>query len=117
MRNGIAGVSSELFALSGDVHLALGNIAEKEYTSETADGRGKSLSEAIARLARVVCADTEMLTRKEILNIAQYIYEKQIQQVENGLSKVYAYTKLLASGKVPVVVTGLGKNFLARKAA
>jgi probable H4MPT-linked C1 transfer pathway protein len=117
IRNGIAEVSSELFALSADVHLALGNITEKEYTSETADGRGKSLSEALARLARVVCADVEMLSRQEIINIAQYVYDKQIRQVEHGLTKVYAYTKLLASANVPVVVTGLGKNFLGRKAA
>ena len=33
IRNGVAGVSSELFALSGDVHLVLGNITEKDYTS------------------------------------------------------------------------------------
>ena len=71
----------------------------------------------MARLARVVCADTEMLTQQEIINIAQYIYDRQIQQIAEGLTKVYSYTKSLVSGNVPVVVTGLGKNFLARKAA
>ena len=50
VKGGIAGVASELFALSGDVHLVLGNITEKQYTCETADGRGKSLPEALARL-------------------------------------------------------------------
>ncbi len=114
---GVATVASELFALSGDVHLVLGNITENEFTSETADGRGKSLPEAYARLARVICADTEMLTPQEILDIAKYIYGKQLLQVEEGLSKVYAYTKTLVSSKVPVVVTGLGKNFIAKKAA
>jgi (4-(4-[2-(gamma-L-glutamylamino)ethyl]phenoxymethyl)furan-2-yl)methanamine synthase len=117
IRNGIAGVSSELFALSADVHLALGNITEKEYTSETADGRGKNLSEALARLARVICADVEMLTSQEIINIAQYIADKQLRQIENGLTKVYTHAKSFSSAKIPVVVTGLGKNFLARKAA
>jgi uncharacterized hydantoinase/oxoprolinase family protein len=58
-----------------------------------------------------------MLTSQEIINIAQYIADKQIQQIENGLAKVYAYTKSLASVRIPVVVTGLGKNFLASKAA
>jgi probable H4MPT-linked C1 transfer pathway protein len=116
-RNGVAGVSSELFALSADIHIALGNIAEKDYTSETADGRGKSLSEALARLARVVCADVEMLSSQEIINIAKYIADKQIQQIEYALRKVYAYTKSLTSTKIPVVVTGIGKNFLAKKAA
>jgi hypothetical protein len=117
VKEGVAGVSSELFALSGDVHLVLGNITEKEYTSETADGRGKTVPEALARLARVVCADTEMLTKQEIVDIATYIYDKQVMQVAEGLKKVYSYTKTLTSRKVSVVVTGLGKDFIARKAA
>jgi (4-(4-[2-(gamma-L-glutamylamino)ethyl]phenoxymethyl)furan-2-yl)methanamine synthase len=114
---GVATVSSELFALSGDVHLALANITKKQYTCETADGRGKSLTEVYARLSRVVCADTDMLTHQEILKIAQYIYDAQLLQIQNGLSNVYGYTKSLVLGKVPIVVTGLGRTFLAKKAA
>ena len=117
IRNGVAGVASELFALSADVHLVLGNITEKQYTCETADGRGKTLPESLARLARVVCADTEMLTQKEIVVMAKYICDEQIIQVSGGLSKVYSYSKNLTSSLVPVVVTGLGKDFIARKAA
>ena len=75
------------------------------------------MPEALARLARVVCADTEMLTQQEIIDMAKYIYDKQVLQVAEGLSKVYSYTKNLTSNKVPVVVTGLGKDFIARKAA
>ena len=110
-------MSQQLFALSADVHLALGNISETQYSCETADGRGKKLPEALARLARVVCADTEMLTKQEIMRIASYIYDRQFMQVAEGLSKVYSYTKKLTSNNVQVVVTGLGKDFLARKAA
>ncbi|MGB9842619.1 MAG: hydantoinase/oxoprolinase family protein [Candidatus Bathyarchaeales archaeon] len=117
IRNGRARVSSELFAQSGDVHLILGNITAKEYPSETADGRGKTLHEAMARLARVVCADIEMLTEQELLEMARYIYSKQVEQVAEGLSEVYSRVKALANGEVPVVVTGIGKNFLARAAA
>ena len=117
VKNCFASVASELFALSADVHLALGNISETQYSCETADGRGKKLPEALARLARVVCADTEMLTKQEIMRIASYIYDRQFMQVAEGLSKVYSYTKKLTSNNVQVVVTGLGKDFLARKAA
>jgi probable H4MPT-linked C1 transfer pathway protein len=117
IKNEVAGVASELFALSGDVHLALSNITEKEYTCETADGRGKTIPEALARLARIVCADTEMLTRQEIIDMAKYIYDKQVQQVSEGLTKVYSYTEKLSAQKVPIIVTGLGKDFIARKAA
>jgi len=117
IRGDIAVVASELFALSADIHLVLGNISEKQYTCETADGRGKNLTQALARLARVVCADTELLTKQEIMSMACYIYDMQIAQVAEGLSKVYSYTKKLTSNIVPVVVTGLGKNFLATTAA
>jgi hypothetical protein len=117
IKGAVASVASELFALSADVHLVLGNITEKQYTCETADGRGKSMPEALARLARVVCADTETLTTQEIMKMAKYIYNKQVMQVAEGLAKAYSYTKKLAQSEVPVVVTGLGKDFIARKAA
>jgi len=117
LKSGVAGVSSEVFALSGDIHLLLGHISEKDYISETADGRGKTINEALARIARLLCADTEILSKQEIIEIATYIYEKQVAQIVNGLSSVYARVKSLSSGKVAVVVTGIGKDFLARKAA
>jgi probable H4MPT-linked C1 transfer pathway protein len=117
LRDGAAQVSSELFAQSGDVHLVLGNITEEEYTTETADGRGKTKREAMARLARVVCADIEMLTEEEIVQIARYVYNKQVDQVIEGLKQVYSRVKSLATVKFPVVITGFGKDFLAKTAA
>lgn len=117
LRSGKARVSSELFAQSGDAHLILGNITEKEYTPETADGRGKTHLEAMARLARVVCADIEMLTEQEIIQMARYIYSKQVEQIADGLSEVYSRVKTLTTNEIPVVVTGMGKDFLARAAA
>jgi probable H4MPT-linked C1 transfer pathway protein len=117
LRNGKAKVASELFAQSADAHLVLGNITKDEYTTETADGRGKMRSEALARLARVVCADMELLTEKEIVQIAKYVHGKQIEQIAEGLSQVYSRVRSLTTAKIPVVVTGLGKDFLARTAA
>ena len=111
----IAGVSSELFAQSADVHLILGNITEKEYTVETADCRDKTRNAALARLARVVCADSEMLSEKEIVGMAQYVYERQVEHITEALAKVY--NRLNNNGAIPAVVTGIGRNFLARKAA
>jgi uncharacterized hydantoinase/oxoprolinase family protein len=64
-----------------------------------------------------VCADIEVLTDQEIYEIAKYIHEKQLQQIAQGLAKVYQDTKMQVKEAVPVVVTGLGKEFLARKAA
>ncbi|UCC58890.1 MAG: H4MPT-linked C1 transfer pathway protein [Candidatus Bathyarchaeum sp.] len=118
LRGGIVRLSSELFAQSADVHLLLDNIGEEEYTAETCDGRGKTKREAMARLARVVCADIEMLNEQEIMGMAQFVYERQVEQITDGLKQVYERIQpLLLQEKIPVVVTGLGRNFLARKAA
>lgn len=116
-KEGSARVSSELFAQSGDIHLILGNIKPEEYTVETADGRGKTRFEAMARLARVVCADTDMLSEQELFHMAEYIYNSQIEQVANGLRQVLARTKSATNEKVIAVVTGIGKEFIARRAA
>jgi probable H4MPT-linked C1 transfer pathway protein len=116
VRGRVARVSSELFAQSGDVHLILGNIGKEEYTAETCDGRGKTRREAMARLARVVCADTSMLTEQEIVDMAKFVYDRQVEQITGGLKQVRERIKPSLQEKT-VVVTGLGRNFLARKAA
>jgi probable H4MPT-linked C1 transfer pathway protein len=117
VRGMIARVSSELFAQSGDVHLLLDNIKEEEYTAETCDGRGKTRREAMVRLARVVCADIDMLNEQEITAMAKFVYDRQVKQITGGLKQVYERIKPLLQKKIRVVVTGLGRNFLARKAA
>ena len=109
-------VSSELFAQSGDVHLILGNIGEEEYTAETCDGRGKTGMKAAARLARVVCADIDMLTEQEIVDMAQFVYDRQVEQIGEGLRQVSERIKQRQEN-ICVVVTGIGRNFLAGKAA
>jgi len=117
IRGGKARVSSELFAQSGDVHLLLNHIEEEDYTVETADGRKKTKKEAMARLARVVCAGIDMLSEQEVIDMARFIYEKQVDQIAEGLLQVYERIKQQVQESVSVVVTGLGRNFLAEKAA
>lgn len=117
IREGKARISSELFAQSGDVHLLLNHIKEEDYTVETADGRRKTKKEMMARLARVVCADIDMLNEQEVIDMARFIYEKQVEQIAEGLRQVYARMKKRIQEDFPVVVTGFGRNFLARKAA
>ena len=116
LRGRVARVSSELFAQSGDVHLILGNIGEEKYTAETCDGRGKTMMEAMARLGRVVCADIDMLTEEEIVGMAKFVYDRQVEQISEGLEQVYERVKPSLQEK-RVAVTGLGRSFLARKAA
>jgi uncharacterized hydantoinase/oxoprolinase family protein len=94
----------------------LRNISEPDYTVETADGKEKTRAAALTRLARVVCADTETLTEAEIVQMARQVYDAQLGQIAEALTQVR--NRLNTGGIVSAaVVTGLGRNFLARKAA
>ncbi|MCS7116550.1 MAG: hypothetical protein NZ896_03670, partial [Nitrososphaerales archaeon] len=115
VRGKMVRVSSELFALSGDVHLILGNIGEEDYVTETADGRGRSKREALARLSRVVCADSDMLDVMDLEKIARYIYEEQLNVVSKGLLQVLSGIEM--GFDVPIVTVGLGGKFIGAKAA
>src|SRR5207237_2944840 len=65
-------VAAEYFAVAADVHLWLEQIRERDYTCDTPDGRGRARSEVGARLARMVCADLEILGPDDITAIAQH---------------------------------------------
>lgn len=109
-------VSAEYFASTGDVHLVLKHVSEDEFTVETADGRGKSVGEAYARLARIVCADIEMLSKDALDEIAIYVYKAQLRQITDALKKVV--TRFESKGGVVGCLTlGIGRRFLAKPAA
>jgi probable H4MPT-linked C1 transfer pathway protein len=105
-------VSSELFAISADAHLLLGNLAPGQCTSTFPDGRGASVAEARSRLARVVCADPEQLVDGDLEAIAAAVAEAQISAIAGALDRVAARAPVGA----PVVAVGVGA-FLARAAA
>ena len=105
-------VSSELFAISGDVHLILGHLAPEAYTCPTPDGRPPSVECARARVARLVCADTEQLAPGEVEAIAAHIHEEQLRQVAAAARRV----SMRLPGSAPVVALGTGA-FLARVVA
>ena len=108
-------ISFEKFALVADVHLILGHITQDQYNCDTADGRENNLENSYARLSRIVCADIEMVSREELDKIAREIYEKQIEQIKEGFNQVIQNYKVAKDLDFPVVVTGLGKDFLAKK--
>jgi uncharacterized hydantoinase/oxoprolinase family protein len=107
-------VASEYFAISGDVHLALGRLDAADYSCPTPDGRQATPDAALSRLARVVCADSEQLEPAEILAIARFVAERQTLQIVAGLTQVLA--RLGGRRDVPALALGLGA-FLAEDAA
>jgi aspartokinase-like uncharacterized kinase len=111
-RGRTVGVSAEGFALSGDVYLWLGQIATEDYTAPTPDRRPATRPFAGERLARVICADREMLEEDEITELARSIAEAQVERVAASLRSVLERHPAIRQA----VVTGLG-DFLGGSAA
>lgn len=112
VHNQVASLSSELFATTADVHRVLDNITQDEYTCSTSDNGDKSLTSCKRRLARVLCADLDMLSDEEITNIARYIENRQIKQVEDALRKVCQ-----ANDIKDIIVTNYANADICKKAA
>jgi probable H4MPT-linked C1 transfer pathway protein len=105
------GVSTEGFALAGDVHVWRGELAPADYSVPTPDGRPTTKDFAGERLARVVCADREMLDEADIGVIADALWDAQVARIGEGFDRVRRRHPTLAGA----VVTGLGE-FLAAAA-
>lgn len=110
----ICRVASEYFTVSGDVHLILGHIRPEDYTCPTPDNRPPTIDSARSRLARLVCADAEMLPVVEIDALARHIHARQVGQIGAGLEQVLLEFPELR--RHPVIVHGTG-SFLGREAA
>ena len=108
-------VSSELFAITADAHLLLGNLAPEQCAGTFPDGRGVSESEVRSRLARVVCADPEQLADGDLEAIAGAVHEAQVASIADALARVAAGLPARMAG-APVLAVGVGA-FLARAAA
>ncbi len=114
VRKQLCRVASEYFSISGDVNLILGYLRPEDYTCTTPDGQPPSNDSARRRLARLVCADTDMLSAAEIKEIAWYIHEQQVRQIKDGLNQVISRMPQLRSH--PVIALGIGA-FLGEAAA
>jgi hypothetical protein len=106
-------VASEYFSVMADVYLVLGLLSAEAYTCPTPDGRPKTPEASRERLARMVCADAEMLNEEQTLKLARYLFEKQLQQLTDALFQVLS--GLEKGYQMPLAVAGAG-SFLAARA-
>lgn len=107
-------VAAENFTSMGDVYLILDKISVDEYSCPTADGREKTVEAARERLARLICADCEIMGEKELDRLARYLFEKQLQQITECLEQVLSAAN--DDMDLPLALVGSGE-FLAREVA
>ena len=112
LRGETIGLSAEGFALAGDVHLWRGDLDPADYTVATPDGRPATKEFAGERLARVVCADREMLDEGGVSEMAEALAHAQVSRIATAIRRVIARHSSLDTA----VVTGLGA-FLGEAAA
>jgi probable H4MPT-linked C1 transfer pathway protein len=108
------GVAAEGFALTGDVHLWRGQLGPEDYSMPTPDGRPATREFAGERLARVVCADRDMLDERAISAIANSLWESQVDRIARAIARIMRRHPSLE--REPAIVTGLG-DFLAAEGA
>jgi len=110
VRNEIVPLASELFATTGDVYLLLGLISEEEFTGETTDGKPVSKENAKARLAKIVCSDSNQLAHNDIMDIARQIKEKQFEKLSDALDHVLTRFRALYELNPEIILIGSGAN-------
>ena len=111
-RNRQCPVASELFATSWDAYVTRGDLPEEPYSTHTADGRPATKVCARDRLARTICADRNTFDESDALMAANYIADRQVEQVCRAAKQVIDRQP---QGVQSVVLSGSGE-FLARLA-
>jgi probable H4MPT-linked C1 transfer pathway protein len=112
-REGRVPPAAELFATTQDAYLLLGDLSEDRDDLATADGRPAIKRMAHARLARMICSDTETCGWDDVMAIAQQIREHQMNAI---LESAGVFRRRSQKRDPQVVVLAGTGEFLARAA-
>lgn len=105
-------LSSELFAITADAYLALGEIGQEGYSCDTPDGADKSCNSSLRRLARTVCADLEEIGEVGAIAIAEQVRDCQHRILQNAIQRQARMHQLKS-----VVAAGIGEEIVDKAAA
>ena len=103
--------AAEFFATTLDVYLLLGEIPPDPNDRRTADGRPATVQAAHARMARMMCADSETCSVETAMKVARELYARQSTLLQDAVAQVSAR---LPSSPTTAVISGSGE-FLARR--
>jgi (4-(4-[2-(gamma-L-glutamylamino)ethyl]phenoxymethyl)furan-2-yl)methanamine synthase len=99
------GLARDTFATMADVRRVLGELPNDVDLHETADGRGKSVEESLARLARGFGRDAEMRHLTTWQATAAHIQVEQLRSILDGAMQVLSRPGLEVTS---VVAAGIG---------
>ena len=105
------GLAREYLATMADVRRILGELPDDLDLHATADGRGKSIEESVARLARMFGHDAADGSLEDWRAAASIICEAQMQSLMDGIRGVLAHSPLPSSA--PVITAGIGAEVAA----
>lgn len=105
---------AEVFATTADVYRLLEVLPENADQLPSADGRGKSIEESEARLARMLGRDASDASGTQWRQFAQYIARRQSAKIQDALERVLSNYSLAADA--PLVGAGVGR-FLVKHLA
>ncbi|NOT71674.1 MAG: hypothetical protein HOP09_10460 [Hyphomicrobium sp.] len=106
------GLARDTFATMADVRRVLGELTEDVDHHDTADGRGKSVEESLARLSRGFGRDAELRHLAVWQVAAAHIREEQLRSIYDGAIQVLSrpgleITSVAAAGIGASVASGI----------
>lgn len=100
--------ASELFAITADAYLVLGDITPADYKCESPNGyafatesEAKSRASAMRRLARVLCSDLEEIGEEGARSIAVQVKDAQVGELVTALREMrerYSLNEVISAG-------------------
>lgn len=101
----------EYYATMADVRRVLGELADGVDLHATADGRGKSRDESVARLARMLGRDAADGSPADWRAVASFLADRQIEHIAEGCRQVLSGAPEL-DGRT-IVAAGIGAGVIA----
>ena len=99
------GLARDTFATMADVRRILGDLPDGVDVHTTADGRGKSMQESLARFARGFGRDADLRHLPTWRASAAYVAERQLRSIHDGVLQILSRPGLEITS---VVAAGIG---------
>ncbi|MBI2479489.1 MAG: H4MPT-linked C1 transfer pathway protein, partial [Planctomycetia bacterium] len=81
-------IAREFFATTRDVYTLLGQLPEQPLSHNTADGRATTKAASRARVARMICADSEDFNHRDAIVAAEAVAQVFRQAILNCVQQV-----------------------------